>query len=705
MKFINHINNCLVIYVILLSSNVHAQCLNCTSQYPSTLQTISCGVSNQIISTCMFGGDWAACDVVLGSVYTWTTCGDFDFDTELTLRSGSCNGTLLAYNDDACGVQSTINWTATFTGTVYILVSRFICADEITCMTLMWSRTCGPPPGSIITTCSGNFYDTGGAGGNYSAGENISWTYCPSVAGAKVSMNFSLFDLEDSFDFLTIYDGNSTAAPSLGTYTGVLGPGVVTATPSNASGCLTFVFTSDGSVNYQGWAALISCTTPCQFINSVFVSSNPAPQGSGIIQICQGQTVTFNGAGNFSNNGTGANYVWSFGNGATANGTTASYTFNTAGGYTVNLNITDPMGCTNSNTLNIPVQVSTTPLITTTAIPPIICQGETSLLNATVTMTPYIQNCTPPVSGTTFLPDGTGVSYQTPITVNCFASNQIVQSVNDIQNVCLNMEHSYIGDLNITLICPNGQSVVLKTYPSGANTYLGCPLDDPIAGPGVGSQYCFTPSAGTLLENGATTTCGTPAWNSIVAGNYMPVEPFTNFIGCPLNGQWTIQVTDNLGQDNGYIFNWDLNFNPVLQPTSTSFTPTIVSQGWLPTAGLTSTSLTQANITTNNLGLNCYTYSVTDNFGCTYTQNQCVTVTNGIVPLFDPIQPFCVGAIAPLLPTVSNNGITGTWSPFPVSNIDSAVYTFTPTAGQCASTTTLNVTVIPSSLLSPVFHD
>ncbi len=258
---------------------------------------------------------------------------------------------------------------------------------------------------------------------------------------------------------------------------------------------------------------------------------------------------------------------------------------------------------------------------------------------------------------------------------------------------------------NISLICPNGQTAVLKLYPGGANTYLGCPLDDPLPGPGVGSQYCFTPSAFTLLENGLTTLCGNPAWNSIVAGNYMPVEPFTNFIGCPLNGQWTIQVTDNLGQDNGYIFNWDLNFNPALQPTSTSFTPTIVTQGWLPAAGLSNVNSTQANVTSNILGANCYTYSVTDNFGCTYTQTQCITVTNGIIPLFDPVLAFCEGDVAPILPTISTNGITGSWSPLPVDNLMSNIYTFTPDAGQCAATVTLNIMVIPNTALSPVFHD
>ncbi|MBM3429362.1 MAG: PKD domain-containing protein [Bacteroidetes bacterium] len=471
-----------------------------------------------------------------------------------------------------------------------------------------WTATiaCGTPPPSpnmsnaSITACSGNFYDSGGAGGNYGNSQTFVYTICPSTPGAKVQVNFTAFSLEANFDFLQIFNGPNTASPSLGTYTGATSPGIVTATAANASGCLTFSFTSDGSVTLAGWIASIACITPCQTITSNFVSSNPAPQADGIIRICQGQSVTFNGSGTFSTSGTGATYQWNLGNGVTANGTSATTTYSAAGTYTVNLNITDPSGCTNTNLINRKVQVSKTPTITTSATPTTICQGQSANLNAAVTMTPFIQNCTPPVSGTTFLPDGTGASYNTAITVNCYNNNQTVTSANDIQNVCLNMEHSYVGDLTIQLICPNGQSTILKAYPGGGGTYLGCPLDDPAVGPGTGRLYCFTPTATTLLINGPTSTCGTPANLSIDAGSYMPSQPFSNLIGCPLNGAWTIQVTDNLGADNGYIFNWDVNFNSTIPTNSaSSFTPTIVSQGWQSNSTLTSTGTTTATVTPN----------------------------------------------------------------------------------------------------------
>ncbi|MCG9910157.1 MAG: PKD domain-containing protein, partial [Flavobacteriales bacterium] len=575
-----------------------------------------------------------------------------------------------------------------------------------------------PPPGSMINgtinACSGNFFDSGGNGSDYGNNQNLVYTICPSTPGARVQVNFSAFNIENGWDFLTIYNGPNTSSPTLGTYSGTNSPGMVQATPANPSGCLTFQFTSDGSVTAPGWAATISCIQPCQTITSNWVSSSPAPQGDGVIRICQGQTVNFVGSGTFSNSGTGATYTWNFGNGATATGTNVSYTFNQPGGYVVNLNITDPNGCQNANFINRVVQVSTTPVINTTANPNPICAGQSTTLNATVSPTPFVQNCTPPVSGTVFLPDGTGASYQSPISVNCYASSQTITSASQIQNICLNMEHSYLGDLNIALICPNGQSINLVDYVTmpdvnyilGNPVATGLPIDDNSGNttPGTGLTYCFSPTATNgFIYNAANTTflpvytdpTGNVSFNvtQVNPGTYQANGNWNNLIGCPLNGNWTIQITDNLALDNGYIFSWDLNFAPSTLPANTSFTPTIVSQGWLPATGLTSINGTQATVSPTAPGNPCYTYSVTDNFGCTYTQQQCFTVNPGVIPTFAAVGPYCAGATIPALPTTSQNGITGTWSPA-INNTATTTYTFTPTPGLCATTTTLTVNII-----------
>ena len=130
----------LLLFLILLTSfNFgYGQCSNCDGQWPANTQSTTSS-SFVTVATDISGGDFAEYSVTDGTTYIWTTCDDSDFDTQLTLSSGNCGGTNLAYNDDDCGQQSTITWTATFTGNVYVLVSKFSCKTNTTNnMTLKW---------------------------------------------------------------------------------------------------------------------------------------------------------------------------------------------------------------------------------------------------------------------------------------------------------------------------------------------------------------------------------------------------------------------------------------------------------------------------------------------------------------------------------------------------------------------------------------
>ena len=116
-----------------------------------------------------------------------------------------------------------------------------------------------------ITTCSGTFYDTGGPGGSYQNSENITMTIAPGTPGAKLKLNFTAFDCENTYDFLKVYDGPDISAPLVGDFTGAAVPAALVeliASPGNASGAMTFNFTSDGSVPKTGWEAAISCVIP-----------------------------------------------------------------------------------------------------------------------------------------------------------------------------------------------------------------------------------------------------------------------------------------------------------------------------------------------------------------------------------------------------------------------------------------------------------
>jgi Putative metal-binding motif/Secretion system C-terminal sorting domain len=71
-----------------------------------------------------------------------------------------------------------------------------------------------------------------------------------------------------------------------------------------------------------------------------------------------------------------------------------------------------------------------------------------------------------------------------------------------------------------------------------------------------------------------------------------------------------------------------------------------------------------------------------------------------IVPTFSPVASICYGGSLSPLPTTSNNGITGTWSPA-INNLATTTYTFTPDDGQFADSTTLTIVVnlVPSTPL------
>lgn len=97
---------------------------------------------------CAWAGDSYTVDVVAGTTYTFSTCGLTAFDTQLTLYTFG-GATVLSYDDDGCGLQSEIVWTATFTGTVEILVDEYFlfgCEHFTYCMGLEVSYPVPPPP-------------------------------------------------------------------------------------------------------------------------------------------------------------------------------------------------------------------------------------------------------------------------------------------------------------------------------------------------------------------------------------------------------------------------------------------------------------------------------------------------------------------------------------------------------------------------------
>lgn len=84
--------------------------------------------------------------------------------------------------------------------------------------------------------------------------------------------------------------------------------------------------------------------------------------------------------------------------------------------------------------------------------------------------------------------------------------------------------------------------------------------------------------------------------------------------------------------------------------------------------------------------------SLVETLTCLYEKTVTVTVNPQVVPTFNAVNPICEGETLSALPTTSLNGYIGSWSPA-VNNSATSTYTFTPNAGQCATSSTLTIDV------------
>ncbi|MEO9954210.1 gliding motility-associated C-terminal domain-containing protein [Nonlabens sp.] len=477
-----------------------------------------------------------------------------------------------------------------------------------------------------FVTCSGSFTDSGGVTGDYAVSESFTITFCSPFETDAMRVTFNSFDTQFG-DILLAYDGDSNTAPFLGVFQGTTSPGTLLASATNTSGCLTFTFISNGSGTSTGWQAAVECFDTCQTITTDIVTV-PAIDADGILRLCQGEVVDFTGSATFSNDSAGATYKFRLPDGTEAVGTTLQQTFNDPGVYRIDFVATAPDGCRDRSLEDIVIQVSTTPDFTgTAAADTTICFGESTDITGMVVATEFASQVAPPVSGVTFLPDDSGTTfYETCIDVSGFAPGATLNSAADLLGFFINMEHSYLGDLDITLTAPNGAVIDVKTG-GGGNTFLGVPIDvDTDLTPGVGFVYNFTeaPSATQTLfqASGAVTT--------LPAGDYLAEDPFSTFAGTSLNGLWCLRIVDNLSSDNGYIFEWGINFNPLIVPDAERYTPGEVSQVWGANADITATNGNVITVTPTVAGQNCYDYIFTDSFGCTYTETVCIEVSSEI---------------------------------------------------------------------------
>ena len=537
------------------------------------------------------------------------------------------------------------------------------------------AQTFYPIENGTITTCEGVFTDDGtGEGAPYQPGQTYTFTICPDTPGDVVSVEFLAFALYTSpnpnnSDYLAIFDGDSDAAPSLGSYTGNNLQGLpVTGTVNNTTGCLTFVFHSNpnGPGNLPGWEANITCTTPCATPTAASEIVNPAPENPGIpsIGVCLDAPVTFGDNGSFAEPGFNLDYyIWNYDDGTidtVTSATDVTHTFTEPGEYLVNLAVVDNNGCRSLNVDPLQILVSTIPIFNTNFETP-VCVGSDVQLDGNPVQS-ITWTALPPqvVAGETYLADGAGFTYNSTLTFDFFEPGATLDNCNDLLDVFVNMEHSYMGDLQISITCPDGTNVVMLPYPnSGGNTFFGEAVDDGSQDPGVGYNYGWSPtSTNGYIDDDANATnttfidaTGASVTNDIAnPGFYQSEEDLCNLVGCPLNGDWTFNVLDNLGIDNGYVFQWGIDFNPALFPDITTFTPIIGlgpdSTYWTgPNIESTSADGNIIHTSFDSPGSYNYTFTAINNFGCSFDTTITVEVIEGPDITAGPDLTYCTDPV------------------------------------------------------------
>jgi hypothetical protein len=164
------------------------------------------------------------------------------------------------------------------------------------------------------------------------------------------------------------------------------------------------------------------------------------------------------------------------------------------------------------------------------------------------------------------------------------------------------------------------------------------------------------------------------------------------------------------GSVKDYRVDWEFAPDLPLTGTPGSTYAWSLSPAVLPAASFTAFSNTN-NISVNwgttpaGVYVNALSVIETTSNGCIGTVvNLTVIITPLIVPSFTTLGPLCQNTTAPLLPTISNDSpvITGSWDAIlSTATAITVIYNFTPTAGQCATTTTMSVVVTPE--ITPTF--
>ena len=158
-----------------------------------------------------------------------------------------------------------------------------------------------------------------------------------------------------------------------------------------------------------------------------------------------------------------------------------------------------------------------------THLPTALCPGDAALVTVGIAGGSSIQvlrgESTLSESARIFLPDGqycapNGCSYRSELVFSGFESNAHIGDVNDIRYVMLNIEHSWVGDIYINITCPNNQSADILRYGGSGSSDCNSSIAASSRGWQSGSNVGVSSYLGQAYDTEGWPTCDSTAQNN-----------------------------------------------------------------------------------------------------------------------------------------------------------------------------------------------
>jgi subtilisin-like proprotein convertase family protein len=125
-----------------------------------------------------------------------------------------------------------------------------------------------------------------------------------------------------------------------------------------------------------------------------------------------------------------------------------------------------------------------------------------------------------------------------------------------IDNVTIDLLHTWVGDIGILLIGPGGQVLELSTGNGGpGDNYTGTVFTDN-AGPFITAGA--PPFAGVYRPEGRVTNLNNPYSNAPALGTFTFANTYN---GTNADGNWTLYINDFFVGDIGTLISWSITFN------------------------------------------------------------------------------------------------------------------------------------------------